>query len=88
MNRRHFLAGAGGTVAAGRLAGSPGRHRSLSFCDCALQPQAAVPPGAGALASVGSKVRTIANFFFILFSLPFLILKTFFYFLTRFSPEK
>src|SRR5674476_1028196 len=57
MNRRRFLAGAGGTVAAGKLAGSPGRRQSLSFCDCALQPQAATPPGAGALASVGSKVR-------------------------------
>src|SRR5436305_15187714 len=57
MNRRHFLAGAGGSMAIGRLAGSPGQRQSLSFCDCALQPQAAVPPGAGALASVGSKVR-------------------------------
>ena len=57
MNRRHFLAGAGGAMAVGRLAGSPGQRQSLSFCDCALQPQAAVPPGAGALASVGSKVR-------------------------------
>lgn len=56
MNRRHFLAGAGG-VAAGKLAGSPTRRQSLSSCDCALQPQAATPPGAGALASVGSKVR-------------------------------
>ena len=57
MNRRRFLAGAGGTVAAGSLAGSPTRRQSLSFCDCALQPQAAVPQGAGALAAVGSKVR-------------------------------
>jgi galactonate dehydratase len=57
MNRRRFLAGAGGTMAAGKLAGSPTRRQSLSFCDCSLQPQAAVPPGAGALAAVGSKVR-------------------------------
>src|SRR5512133_3178768 len=57
MKRRHFLTGAGGTLAAGKLAGSPGRRQPLSFCDCALQPQTAVPPGAGALASVGSRVR-------------------------------
>ena len=50
MNRRHFLSGAGGTLAAGKLAGAPARRPSLSFCDCALQPQAAVPVGAGALA--------------------------------------
>jgi galactonate dehydratase len=29
----------------------------LSFCDCALQPQAAAPAGASALADFGSKVR-------------------------------
>ena len=57
MNRRHFLSGAGGTLAAGKLAGAPARRPSLSFCDCALQPQAAVPVGAGALAPFGSKVR-------------------------------
>ncbi len=57
MNRRHFLTGAGGTVAAGKLAGSPTRRQSFSSCDCALQPQTAMPTGAGALASVGSKVR-------------------------------
>jgi len=57
MNRRHFLTGATGAVATSQLAGAPGRHPSLSFCDCAMQPQAATPPGAGALADVGSKVR-------------------------------
>ena len=57
MNRRHFLAGVGGGMAAGNLAGTPGRRPALSFCDCALEPQAAAPPGAGALASFGSKVR-------------------------------
>src|SRR5215471_21289446 len=57
MNRRHFLTGAGGTMAARKLAGSPGRQAALSFCDCALQPQAAAPPGASALAAFGSKVR-------------------------------
>jgi galactonate dehydratase len=56
MNRRHFLAGAGGAAAAGRLAGAPGRQ-SLSFCDCALEPQPAGPAGAAALAAFGSKVR-------------------------------
>ena len=56
MNRRHFLTGAGGTMAAGRLAGAPGRHQPFSFCDCAMEPQAA-PMGADALAAVGSKVR-------------------------------
>jgi galactonate dehydratase len=57
MNRRHFLSGAGGTLAAGKLAGAPARRPSLSFCDCALQPQATVPVGAGALEPFGSKVR-------------------------------
>src|SRR5215204_638529 len=57
MNRRHFLAGVGGTAAAGKLAGAPERRSPLSFCDCAMAPQAAVPPGAGALAAFGSKVR-------------------------------
>ena len=57
MNRRHFLAGAGGTAAAGKLAGAPGRRQALSFCDCAWQPRAAAPPGANALAAFGSKVR-------------------------------
>jgi galactonate dehydratase len=57
MNRRHFLTGASGTVAAGKLAGAPGRRPALSFCDCALEPQAVTPLGAGALAAVGSKVR-------------------------------
>src|SRR6516225_3530999 len=56
MNRRHFLTGAGGTMAAGRLAGSPGRRQPFSFCDCAMEPQAA-PVGADALAAFGSKVR-------------------------------
>jgi galactonate dehydratase len=57
MNRRHFLTGAGGAVAAGKLAGAPGRRPALSFCDCALDPQAMTPPGADALADVGSKVK-------------------------------
>ncbi len=56
MNRRHFLTGAG-TVAGGKLMGAPERRLPLSMCDCAMQPQAAIPPGASALASVGSKVR-------------------------------
>ena len=57
MNRRHFLAGAGGTMAAGTMAGAPGREAPFNFCDCALQPQAGAPPGANALAQFGSKVR-------------------------------
>jgi galactonate dehydratase len=57
MKRRHFLAGVGGTAAAGKLAGAPERRRPLSFCDCAMAPQAAAPPGASALAAFGSKVR-------------------------------
>ena len=54
MNRRRFLKGAGGTVAAGPLAGAPGHRPPLSFCDCAMQPQAAVPTGANALAPGGT----------------------------------
>src|SRR5215471_18371311 len=57
MNRRNFLAGVGGGMAAGNLAGAPGRRSALSFCDCALEPQVTQPPGASALADVGSKVR-------------------------------
>src|SRR5215472_11581864 len=57
MNRRRFLTGIGGGVAAGKLPGRPARRPSLSFCDCALQPQPTLPAGAGALAAVGSKVR-------------------------------
>ncbi len=57
MKRRHFLTGAGGALAAGGLAGAPGRRQPLSFCDCAPAPQAATPPGSGALAPFGSKVR-------------------------------
>jgi len=57
MNRRRFLAGAGGTMAAGRLAGAPGRRQPFSFCDCAWEPQAAAPVGAAALVAFGSKVR-------------------------------
>ena len=57
MKRRNFLAGVGGGMAAGSLAGAPTRRPPLSFCDCALEPQAAAPPGASALASVGPKVR-------------------------------
>lgn len=58
MKRRNFLAGVGGTAAAGRLAAAPERARSpLAFCDCAMAPQAATPPGANALAAFGSKVR-------------------------------
>src|SRR5215510_1625845 len=56
MKRRQFLAGAGGTLTAGRLAAAPGRRTPLSFCDCALQPQATAP-GTDALAAVGSTVR-------------------------------
>jgi galactonate dehydratase len=56
MNRRRFLAEAGGTMAAGRLVGAPVRRQPFSFCDCAWQPQAA-PVGAGALAAFGSQVR-------------------------------
>lgn len=56
MNRRSFLAGAG-TVAGGKLMRAQERRAPLSMCDCAMEPQAAIPPGAGALASVGSKVR-------------------------------
>ena len=57
MKRRHFLAGVGGAVAAGNLAGGPARRPAFSFCGCALEPQAAAPPGATALAAFGSKVR-------------------------------
>lgn len=57
MNRRHFLTGSAGALAAGKLAGAPGRRPALSFCDCALDPQATTPAGAGALADFGSKVR-------------------------------
>lgn len=56
MNRRRFLVGSGGTLAAGGLAGAPARRPPLSFCDCALQPQAS-PAGAEALAAFGSKAR-------------------------------
>ncbi len=44
-------------MATRKLAGGPARRPSFSFCDCALEPQAAAPPGAGALAAFGSKVR-------------------------------
>jgi galactonate dehydratase len=57
MNRRHFLTGATGAVATTQLTGAPERHPALGFCDCAMQPQAAAPVGASALAEVGSKVR-------------------------------
>jgi galactonate dehydratase len=57
MNRRNFLAGVGGGMAAGNLPGAPGRRRALSFCDCALEPQVVTPPGVNALAAFGSKVR-------------------------------
>ena len=61
MNRRHFLSGAVGTLAAGRLESAPARRMALSSCECAEepqpQPQAAAPPGANALAPFGSKVR-------------------------------
>jgi galactonate dehydratase len=43
-------------MAAGRLAGAPGRRQPFSFCDCAMEPQA-TPVGADALAAFGSKVR-------------------------------
>jgi galactonate dehydratase len=57
MKRRHFLTGVGAGLTAGHMAGVPGRRAALSFCDCALEPQAAAPPGANALAAFGSKVR-------------------------------
>ena len=57
MKRRHFLAGISGTMAAGRVAGEPARRPPLSFCDCALEPQTATPPGASALVPFGSQVR-------------------------------
>ena len=57
MRRRHFLAGLGGTMAAGKLAGGPARRPTFSFCDCALAPQAVAPPDGDALAAFGSKVR-------------------------------
>jgi len=57
MNRRRFLTSASGALAAETLAAAPGRHPRLSFCDCALEPQTALPPGADALAAYGSKVR-------------------------------
>lgn len=57
MNRRRFLSGTGGVLAAGRLSGGPVRRPALSFCDCSLEPQVAAPAGAGALAAFGSKVR-------------------------------
>lgn len=59
MNRRHFLAGAGGSMAASKLAARPG----LADCACALDPQqqAAATPvrpvGAEALFPFGSNVR-------------------------------
>ncbi len=57
MNRRHFLAGVGGSMATNKLAGGPARRPAPSFFDCALAPQAAAPAGANALAAFGSKVR-------------------------------
>src|SRR5437588_4166497 len=55
MNRRRFLAGACGTMAASRLSGEP--EREAPFCGCAPEPQIPAPPGADALAAFGSKVR-------------------------------
>src|SRR6516225_8479998 len=57
MNRRDFLAGAGGTMTVGKLKNSRARRPELSFCDCALEPQAAIPVGGSALADLGSKVK-------------------------------
>ena len=57
MNRRHFLAGVGGGMAVGNVTGASTRRPSLSFCDCALEPQAVAPAAASALAAFGSKVR-------------------------------
>src|SRR5512140_36788 len=57
MNRRHFLAGIGATVAKGKLASGAPNHPAYSFCDCSSEPQTAPPPGSSALAAVGSKVR-------------------------------
>ena len=57
MNRRDFLTATTGAVATSQLGGAPERHSTLSFCDCAMQPQAAIPPGASALSDFGSKAR-------------------------------
>jgi galactonate dehydratase len=57
MNRRFFLSGAGGVLAAGKLASAPPRRPPVSLCDCAMQAQAAEPVGANALAPFGSKVK-------------------------------
>ena len=57
VNRRHFLTGSRRNLAAGQLVGAPARRTALSFCDCALQPQAAAPAGAARSRHFGSKVR-------------------------------
>ncbi len=57
MNRRDFLTATTGAVATSQLTGAPERHSALSFCDCAMQPRTAIPPGASTLSDVGSKVR-------------------------------
>src|SRR6266496_3267819 len=55
MNRRRFLAGACATMTTARLSGES--ERGAAFCGCEPDPQIAAPPGAGALAAFGSKVR-------------------------------
>src|SRR5437879_5396586 len=57
MNRRRFLAGTGGFLASGSLAGTPAARPEYSACNCAPDPQDAAPAGARALAPFGSKVR-------------------------------
>jgi hypothetical protein len=57
MNGRDFLTATKGAVATSQLTGTPERPSTLSFCDCAMQPRIAIPPGASTLSDVGSKVR-------------------------------
>lgn len=58
MNRRRFLSGVGGGLAASEFAGRAARRPPSFSCDCAFDPQAVTPgPGANALAAFGSKVR-------------------------------
>src|SRR5437867_1081209 len=57
MNRRRFLAGTGGFLASGHLAGTPAVRPAYSACNCSPELQDAAPAGASALAPFGSKVR-------------------------------
>ena len=56
MRRRQFFGTAAAALAAGRLAGAPGRKPPASWCDCAMMPPQ-VPDGAEALRGHGSKVK-------------------------------